>query len=319
MTKMMKAARLHQFGGPKVLVYEDVPQPEPGPGQVLIRVRAAGVGPWDGEIRRGEWKAIVDYALPLILGMDLSGEVEAVGYGVDGLLPGQAVYGVADMTLSGSNAEYALGRAEFLAPKPAVLDHVRAAAVPVVATTAWQMLFDLGGLASGQTALVHGAAGGIGQFAVQLARAAGARVLATASGRDIPYLRGLGADEVIDYRTARFEDVSRDVDVVIDTVGRDTRARSWQVLRPGGILVASSYPLTDDDEAAAAAHSVRATFVEGTSRADLLAELARRLDAGALAPDVGLVVPLAEARRAHEALDGGHRQRGKIVLVVRPD
>ncbi len=181
--RTMKAVRIHEFGDPDVLVYEDAPRPKPKAGQVLVRVHAAGVGAWDPDIRRGEWQEMIEYPLPLILGTDVSGVVEAVGSRVTNLQKGQEVYGVADMTLSGSNAEYALGKAGYFAAKPKSIDHVQAASVPVVAATAWQMLFDLAHLTEGQTVLIHGAAGSVGQFAVQFAKRKGARVIGNASGQ----------------------------------------------------------------------------------------------------------------------------------------
>jgi NADPH:quinone reductase-like Zn-dependent oxidoreductase len=313
---MMKAVRLHQFGKPNVLVFEDVLRPKPQQGQVLVRVRAAGVGAWDGEIRRGEWKSIFDYPLPLILGTDLSGTVAAIGAGVDRLQVGEEVYGIADMTLSGSNAEYAVCDAKFVAAKPKSLTHIQAASVPVVAATAWQMLFDIANLIQGQTVLIHGAAGSVGQFAVQFAKLKGIRVIVNASGRDADYLQSLGADEFIDYHSVPFETIVRDVDVAIDTIGGDTRTRSWGAIKKGGILVASSAPLNEADLATAAIHEVRTSFVYGTAHAELLGEIGRLIDAGRVKPDIGIVLPLLEAQKAHEIMDSGHHPRGKVVLQV---
>jgi NADPH:quinone reductase-like Zn-dependent oxidoreductase len=313
---MMKAVRLHQFGKPNVLVFEDVSRPETQEGQVLVHVHAAGVGSWDGEIRRGEWKSIIDYPFPLILGTDLSGTVEAVGAGVKHLQVGQEVYGIADMTLSGSNAEYALCEAKFLAAKPKSLNHMQAASMPVVAATAWQMLFDIANLMQGQSVLIHGAAGSVGQFAVQFAKHKGIHTIANASGRDADYLQSLGADEFIDYHSTPFEKVVHDVDAVIDTIGGETRTRSWSVIKKDGILVASSAPPTAADEAAAAIQGVRTSFVYGTAHAELLSQIGCMIDASEVKPDVGTVLPLLDVQKAHEMIDSGHHPRGKIVLQV---
>ena len=315
--KPMKAVRLHTYGAPDGLVYEEnVPRPEPAQNQVLVKIYACGVGPWDAEIRRGDWKSMVDYPLPLILGTEVAGKVAEVGSDVTNLQVGQDVYGVAEMTLSGANAEYGVIRSTTLAAKPKTLDYLQAAAVPVVAVTAWQMLFDLAQLQPHQTVLVHGAAGSVGQFAVQFAKLKGIRVIVNASGKDADYLQSLGADEFIDYHSVPFETIVRDVDVAIDTVGGDTRTRSWRVIKKGGILVASSAPPTEADKAAAAIHAVRTSFVYGTAHAELLGEIGRLIDAGRVKPDIGIVLPLLEAQKAHEIMDSGHHPRGKVVLQV---
>src|SRR6266513_1634409 len=233
----MKAVRLHGQGGPDHLVYEDVPQPHPGLGEVLVRVYATGVIAnelkWDVTYQT---KAGNPRALP-IPGRDLSGVVEEVGYGVSTLVPGSEVYAMLDYCCDGAEAEFTIALPHELAPKPGTLDHVQAAAVPLSALTAWQGLFEYAKLVAGQTVLIHGAAGGVGVFAVQLARWAGAQVIATASKRNRDFLCELGANEIIDYTTTRFEEVVQGVDFVFDTVGGDTLQRSWQVIKPGGVLV----------------------------------------------------------------------------------
>ena len=233
----MKASRVHRFGPPDVIAFEDIPRPEPAAGEVLVRVRAAGVGPWDAWIRAG--KSVLPQPLPLTLGSDLCGVVEGVGPGVAGFDPGDEVFGVTNKQFTGAYAEYAAAAAGMIARKPHRLGHVEAAAVPVIAVTAWQMLFDHARVAAGQTVLVHGGGGNVGALAVQLARHEGARVLATASAADLDYVRGLGANEVIDFRSARFEDVTGPVDAVIDTVGEAIQQRSFGVLKPGGVLVSA--------------------------------------------------------------------------------
>lgn len=309
----MKAVRMHDFGGTEVLFYEDVPRPEPGAGQLLVQVYAAGVGYWDGEIRRGEWRGMFDYPLPVILGTDVSGIVAAVGSGVTDLKVGDGVYGVVDMTLSGSNAEYAVGRAETLAPKPTTLDHVVASAIPIDAATAQIMVLDLAKVTSGQTVLIQGAGGGVGGYAVQFARRAGAHVIATASAADLDYVRDLGAEEVFDYRTTRFEEVVNEVDALIDPVpSSDVRDRSYGVLKLGGILVTSAI---DPGQETATQRGVRAAFVVGEVTTARLRELTPLFDEGALKPRISTILPLAEAKRAHEMLEN-HQHHGKIVLQV---
>ena len=315
--KTMKAVRLHTYGAPDRLVYEEnVPRPEPAQNQVLVKIYACGVGPWDAEIRRGDWKGMVDYPLPLILGTEVAGKVAEVGSDVTNLQVGQDVYGVADMTLSGANAEYGVSRSTTLAAKPKTLDYLQAAAVPVVAVTAWQMLFDLAQLQSHQTVLVHGAAGSVGRFAVQLAKRLKAHVIGTASAKDVEAVRALGADEAIDYRTIPFEQVVQNVDVVLDTVGGDTRQRSFAVLKPGGILIASSAPLTEAEQAIAKDKGVRAEFVESNVTTDLLNEITALLDDHQLTIQVGSVLPLEQAKRAHEMMENHQLPSGKLVLQV---
>ncbi len=306
----MKAVRMHEYGGPEVLHYEDAPRPEAKAGEVLVRVHAAGVNPADWKIRSGAFKAMGASPFPLVLGFDAAGTVEAVGDGVTGLAPGDAVY--AYIQAGGGYAEYVAFPAELAAPKPKTLDFVQAAAVPVTALTAWQALFDQGGLTAGQRVLIHGGAGGVGSFAVQFARNKGAHVITTGSAQNHDYLKGLGADEVIDYNTTKFEEVVKNADVVFDTVGGDTQQRSWQTLKPGGILVAIAQP---PDPKVAEAHGVRAAFLSSKSDAAQLTEIGGLIDAGAVKVFVGTVLPLAEAGRAHELSRQGHT-RGKIVLQV---
>jgi NADPH:quinone reductase-like Zn-dependent oxidoreductase len=313
-TPSMRAARVHVFGPPEAITVERLPRPAPGAGEVLVRVAAAGVGPWDGWIRAG--KSVLPQPLPLTLGSDLSGVVEAVGADVAGLPPGAEVYGVTNARFTGAYAEYALAEAARLALKPATLDHVRAAAVPVIAVTAWQMLFEHARVAAGQRVLVHGAAGNVGAYAVQLARRAGARVIATAGAADLGYVRDLGADEAIDFRTARFEAaLGGEVDAVIDLVGGVVQERSLAILKPGtGVLVSA---VSQPDQGQADRRGVRARFMLVDVTAAALAEIGRLLDAGEMrAGSVGEVLPLEEAVRAHRMLEGEPHRRGKIVLRV---
>src|SRR6185369_6723311 len=202
----MKAVRIHSYGGPEVLVYEDAPRPEAAAGEVLIRVHAAGVNPLDWKVRAGYVQEWLQHQFPLIPGWDVAGIVEAVGRGVEQFRPGDAVYGLLDISKNGAYAEYVAAPARSLARKPATVDHVKAAAVPIAALTAWQALFDVARLAAGQTVLVHAAAGGVGHFAVQLAKWQGARVVGTASAANASFVKELGAAQVIDYQSTRFEE-----------------------------------------------------------------------------------------------------------------
>jgi NADPH:quinone reductase-like Zn-dependent oxidoreductase len=308
----MKACRVHRFGPPEVICYEDIDPPVPGNDELLVRVAAAGVGPWDAWIRAGKSK--IEQPLPLILGSDLAGVVEAVGANVTAFHPGDAVFGVTNARFTGAYADYAVASAAMLARKPAALDDVAAASVPVVAVTAWQALFERANAASGQRVLVHGGAGNVGAYAVQLARQAGLRVIATAGAKDLDVVRRLGADQAIDYRAERFEDTVKDVDAVIDLVGGDMQARSFAVLRPGGMLVSSvTYP----DEKLAQQRGVKAGFFFVEVTTARLTTIARMIEAGTLTTNVGAVLPLADARTAHEMLEGARpRPGGKIVLRV---
>jgi NADPH:quinone reductase-like Zn-dependent oxidoreductase len=304
----MKAVRLHARGGPEALAYEDAPRPAPGEGEVLVQVHATAVTPTEFQwaptwtTRSGEARPF-----PLILGHEFSGVVAGVGQGVTAPALGEPVYGLNDWFRDGAEAEYCVARADEVAAKPRSVDHAHAAAVPISALTAWQGLFDRAGLAAGERVLIHGAAGGVGLCAVQLARWRGAQVIGTASAHNRDFVRGLGADEVIDYRATRFEDAVRDLDVVLDTVGGETLARSWGVLKPGGRLVT----VAASEEGAIAPRTRAAFFIVQANRVQL-GEIARLIDEGRLRPVVDAVLPLAEARRAY-----GHRAtRGKVVLSV---
>ena len=307
----MRAARILRFGPPDVIVTEELIRPLPGDGQLLVRVKAAGVGPWDALIREG--KSVVSQPLPLTLGSDLAGIVEDVGPGVSGFKIGDEVYGASNEQFTGAYAEYALVSAKMNALKPKTLSFVEAASAPVVAVTAWQMLFDYARATAGQTVLVHGAAGNVGAYAVQMARQADLKVIANTSARDAAYVRSLGADEVVDYRSARFEDLIPPVDAVIDTVGGETRERSFRVLKPGGILVSVVSPIPEETARHYGAKAVFFLVQVTTTRLKLIAEL---FDSGKLVPHVGSVLPLEEARAAHEMLDGAPHKPGKIVLTM---
>ena len=306
----MKAMVVSRYGGPEVLSYEDVPKPSLGEGDVLLRVEAAGVNPGEAKIRAGEFAAY--HTPPFILGYDLAGIVAETARGVTDAQVGDAVYTNCDSTRNGGNAEFVAVRASEIAPRPRTLDAVQAASVPLAGLTAWQALDDVAHLAPGQTILVHGAGGAVGSFAVQFAKVMGAKVIATATGEDLDYVRGLGADVVVDYKTEKFEDQAKDADVVLDTQGGETQARSWGTLRPGGILVATPGP---PDQNAAKAHGVRAMMVGVEPNAAQLGQIADLIDSGKVQTRVGLVLPLSEARQAHERLEAGGTH-GKIVLTV---
>jgi len=310
---MMKAVRIHNYGGPEALRYEDVPRPQPGTGEVLIRIHAAGVNPVDWKIREGYLKDILPCSLPLIPGWDVSGVVEKAGPGVSRLKDGDEVYGMPDISRDGAYAEYMVARESDIALKPKSLHHTHAAGVPMGALTAWQAMFDTAQLRAGQRVLIHAGTGGVGHFAVQLAKWKGANVIATASTRNQELLRELGADEPIDYTTQRFEDVAQDVDVVLDTMGGETQERSWKVLKKGGILVSLTEPPSAEK---AQAHGLRATFHSSHPSSAQLAEIAALIDSGKLKPLIDRIVPLSEARRAQELSQSG-RTRGKIVLRVK--
>jgi NADPH:quinone reductase-like Zn-dependent oxidoreductase len=311
----MMAWRMHEFGPPGTMQFQQIPRPDPGPGEVLVKVRAAGVGPWDGWIRAG--RSALPQPLPLTLGSDLSGEVRAVGPDVSDWRVGDQVYGVTNPRFIGAYAEYALASAAMIARKPTSLSHIEAASIPVIAVTAWQELSDQAQLKAGQTVLIHGAAGNVGAYAVQIARHAGIRIIATAAADDLSYVRELGADTVVDYQTQRFESVAREVDAVLDLVGGDTQTRSFQVLRRGGKLISA---VSQPDQELANIYGVDATFflVKVTTRH--LTEIAHLIDSGALRTRVGAVLPLADAREAHLMLEGMRsRPKGKIVLSVGPN
>jgi NADPH:quinone reductase-like Zn-dependent oxidoreductase len=306
----MKAIRIHEYGGPDQLRFEDAPVPEAGSGQVLVRVHTTSVNPIDYKLASGAFRQFMPLDLPWIPGGDFSGIVEAIGPRVTGVKPGDALYG--NNPGGGVYAQFVAVQADIVEPKPGRLSHMDAASVPGAAQTAWQALFDHGQLQSGQTVLIHAAAGGVGTFAVQLAHWKGAKVLATASAANAGYLRSLGADEVIDYRTTPFEEVAKDVDLVLDLVGGETQTRSFTVLKPGGRLVATVQPPSEEE---AAKHRVQAMMMSMQPSTERLARLGELLDAGTLRTLVTKTYPLARARDAWAEHLSGHA-RGKTGLEV---
>lgn len=301
----MKAVRMHMRGGPEKLVYEDIPKPVLSEGDALVRVYACGVSP-------GELSWSPTERLPVVLGHEISGIVEAPARDVREVKAGDAVYALTDFLRDGGAAEYIAVRGTDLAPKPNSLDFVQAASVPLSALTAWQALFDHGGLTNGQTVLIQGASGGVGSFAVQLARWRGARVIASDAARNADFLRRLGAEEVIDYASERFENRVSDADMVLDLVGGETLERSWGVLRRGGVLVTTVAPIPQEE---GAVHGVKGVFFIVKPSRQQLTEIARLIDEGHVRPMVDTVFPLERAREAFEK--GLSRQaRGKLVLQV---
>ena len=309
----MKAIRIHGRGGPDHLVYEDAPQPQPGTGEVLVRVYASGI--IANELHYDETyqtEAGVPRPLP-IPGHDVAGVVEEVGSSVTTLKKGEEVYALIAFDRDGSDAEYCIALPDELAPKPHTLDFVQAAAVPLTALTAWQALFEHAHLVAGQTILIHGAAGGVGVFAVQLAHWAGAHVIATASARNQDFLRQLGADETIDYTTTRFEEAVHNVDIVFDIVGGDTLKRSLQVVKPEGVIVSVVSPRPSLE--GAMARDVRFLWFIVEPNREQLIQIGELIDGGYVQPVLDSVLPLSEAHQAYEQGAKGHT-RGKIVLRV---
>jgi NADPH:quinone reductase-like Zn-dependent oxidoreductase len=302
---------LNSKAGPEALVLGDLPQPQPQTGEVLIHVHATAVMPTEFQwfptfnTPKGEPRQF-----PIIFSHEVSGVVESLGANVTGLKAGDAVYGINDWFTNGAQAEYCVAPAVNLAPLPASLDHVQAAVVPISALTAWQGLFERGGLQRGRRVLIHGAAGGVGTFAVQLAHWAGARVTATASAGNLEFVRALGADDVIDYQQTRFEEVVRGVDVVFDAVGGETLGRSWAVLKPGGVLVTVA-----TQSESAPDQRTRDAFMLVRSDGAQLAQIGRLIDAGEIAVYAEGSFPLAEAPEAYARAARG-KMRGKIALTI---
>ncbi|MFG2447499.1 NADP-dependent oxidoreductase [Nocardia fluminea] len=308
----MRAIGQDTFGGPEVLRVIEVDKPTPGPAEVLIRVHAAGVNPTDSW-HRGSG-GLFGTITPL--GWDVSGVVEAVGLGVTRFAPGDEVFGMPRLPrAAGTYAEYVTSPARHLARKPANLSHVEAAALSLVALTAWQALVDTADVRPGQRVLIHGAAGGVGHVAIQIAKARGAYVVATARAGNHDFVRGLGADEVIDYTTTDFVAAARDIDVVVDTVGGEYGPRSLRTLRPGGILVSLASPAEAALVEVARPLGLRAGFMMVEADSAGMRAIAELAEAGALRVEVDTVLPLELVSKAHEISDT-QRTRGKIVLTV---
>lgn len=308
----MKAVRIHQYGNSEVLKYEDAPMPEVASTDVLVRVVAASVNPVDWKIREGYLKEMISYPMPLTLGWDVSGVIEAVGADVTRFKVGDAVFSRPDIKRNGTYADYVAIRAEEVALKPKTISHVAAASLPLAGITAWEVLITAGQLKAKQRVLIHAGSGGVGSLAIQLAKSRGAYVVATTSGRNSAFVKSLGADEVIDYKTQKFQAVVKDVDLVFDTLGGEVQEVSWSTLKPGGILVSIVSP---PPEERAKALGVRSAFVFIQPSAAILAELAALVDAGSIRPIVGAEFALADIVKAHAYSQTG-RAVGKIVLYV---
>jgi NADPH:quinone reductase-like Zn-dependent oxidoreductase len=306
----MKAVVAHEYGAPEVLRYEDAPRPEPKENELLVRVIACGVNPADPLVISGRMAKEFGTHLPLIPGYDVAGIVETVGAKVTKFKKGDAVYGYA--LFGGGWAEYAVLAENEAALKPKSATFVEAAGVPMGALTSWQALIDTAKLSAGQTILIHGGSGGVGSFAVQIAKAKGARVIATASTANQDLLKQLGADVAIDYTKTKFEEVAKDVDVVFDTVGRDTLARSYPLVKKGGIVTTI---VSRPDPAQLEKYGIRGSSVWSHPDGNELSEITTLIEAGKIKPVVGQVMPLADAVKASQQAET-HHTRGKIVLKI---
>ncbi|MEO6837187.1 MAG: NADP-dependent oxidoreductase [Ginsengibacter sp.] len=308
----MKAIQIHQFGGPEVLKYEEVPRPSPAADEVLIKVYASGVNPIDWKIRAGLAQKKFPVLLPLIPGWDVSGEIEEVGSNILNFKKGEEVYCRPEPTRNGTYAEYVVVKANQVNTKPKSISHDKAAAVPLAGLTAWQGLFDFGKLEAGQKVLIHAASGGVGTFAVQFAKWKGAYVIGTASEENIDFLFELGADEVIDYKTEQFEDKVKDIDLVFDMVGGETQKRSLDVIRKGGTLITTVQPQNQEE---AKLKNIHLEGFMAQSLPEELQQIADLIDSGKMKPVISQIFSLTDAIKAHKEIETGHT-RGKIVLKV---
>ena len=310
---MMKAIVVHEYGGPEVLKYEDAPVPEPKENEVLVRVIVSGVNPADPLIVSGKYAKEFGTHLPLIPGYDMAGLVEKTGAKITKLKVGDSVY--AYLLWGGGWAEHVITNEREAALRPKSLTYVEAAAVPLAALTAWQALIDTAQLHAGQTVLIHGGSGGVGSFAIQIAKARGARVIATASTQNQDLLKHLGADVAIDYTKTKFEDVAKDVDVVLDPIGKDTLARSYGVVKKGGFIVTLVARL---DQTELDKNGIHGAWLSSKPDANELGEITKLIEEKKIKPIVTQVLPLSEAVKAHEQA-ATHHTRGKIVLKVADD
>ena len=308
----MKAIVIHTYGGPEVLKLEEAARPEPKEDEVLVRVIAASVNPVDVAIRQGYLARLIGDKFPLIPGMDAAGVVEKTGVKIGKFKAGDPVYAFFTLASEGGYADFVIAKENEVAPKPKSLTYAQAAAVPAAGSTAWKALVETADLSAGQTVLIHGGSGGVGHFAIQIAKARGARVIATASTANQEFLKQMGADVPIDYTKTKFEDIAKDVDVVLDAVGEDTLKRSYGVVKKGGIIVSI---VDDPDKAALDAHGIRGQSIRTDPKANVLEELTRLIEAKKIVPVVSQVLPLNEVVKAHEQIATRHT-RGKIVLQV---
>ncbi|MFL6518611.1 MAG: NADP-dependent oxidoreductase [Chthoniobacterales bacterium] len=314
-TSPMKAVVLRGYGGPEVSKLEDVPRPEPKDDEILIRVIAASVNPVDVAIRKGYLAELIGNKFPLILGMDAAGIVEKAGAKITKFKKGDSVYAFFTLASEGGYAEYVIAKESEAALKPKLVSYAQAAALPAAGSTAWLALVDTAKLGAGQTVLIHGASGGVGHFAIQIAKAKGAKVIATASTANQEFLNQMGADVAIDYTKTKFEDVAKDVDVVLDTVGGDTLKRSYGVVKKGGIIVSI---VDEPAQAEVDARGIRGVTLRAAPQAKVLEELAALIDAKKLTPVVSQTFPLADFAKALDQIATRHT-RGKVVLQVAPE
>jgi len=308
----MKAIVVHEYGGPEVLKYEDAPRPEPKENEILVKVIAAGVNPVDSAARSQKYARFMNITLPAIPGYDIAGIVERTGTSVTKFKAGDPVYAYIALDKGGAYAEYAVATEKEAAAKPKSLTYVEAAAVPLVSLTAWQALIDTAKLSPGQTMLIHGGSGGVGSFAIQIAKARGAKAFATASTPNQNLLKQLGADVAIDYTKQKFEDIAKDVDVVLDSVGKDTLVRSYGIVKKGGIIVSI---VGRPNQAELDKHGIRGASISVEPNSDELAEITKLIEEKKIKVVVSQTLPLAEAAKAQSQADTRHT-RGKIVLKV---
>jgi NADPH:quinone reductase-like Zn-dependent oxidoreductase len=308
----MNAVRIHEYGNVDVLKLEETPLPRIGVDELLIKIFASSVNPVDWKVREGHLQGMKLHHLPLTLGWDVSGVVEKTGSAVTNFKVGDEVFTRPAIERDGSYAEYIAVKADDVARKPRTVSHLQAAVVPLAGLAAWESLVQVANIQPGQKVLIHAGSGGVGHLAVQLAKAKGAYVIATASTRNVVWVKSLGADEVIDYKTQQFDEIVSDVDVVFDTVGGETQADSWKVLKKNGILVSITNP---PDEAIAAKHGVRSAFVFIKPNASSLQSLAELIDAGKIQPHIDRIFSLEQIKEAQTWSQSGH-SIGKIAIEI---
>jgi NADPH:quinone reductase-like Zn-dependent oxidoreductase len=311
-TATIKAVIIHSYGGPDVLKVEDVPRPVPKEDEMLIRVIAASVNPVDVAIRKGYLAELIGNKFPLILGMDAAGIVEKTGAKITKFKVGDPVYAFFTLASEGGYSEFVTANENEVASKPKTVTYAQAAAVPAAGSTAWQVLVDVAKLGARQTVLIHGGSGGVGHLAIQIAKARGARVIATASTANQDFIKKMGTDVAVDYTKTKFEEIARDVDVVLDMVGGETLKRSYGVVKKGGIIVS----IVDDlDQKELDAHGIRGVTFRCEPKASVLEDLAQLIDAKKITPVVSQTFPLSEIAKAQEQIATRHT-RGKIVLQI---
>jgi NADPH:quinone reductase-like Zn-dependent oxidoreductase len=307
----MKAVVLREYGNEEVLKLEEIDKPSPQANDILVKVHNIGVNPIEWKVRNGLGE-VFGMKLPIFLGSEISGTVESAGTEVKNFKAGDEIFGNINMIRGGGYAEYVLAKESEMAHKPTNIDFVQAAAIAVGALTSWKAIFTTGNLQSGQKVLIHGAAGGVGSMGVQLAKIKGAYVYATGSGKNEDFIKELGADEFIDYTKTNFEDVAKEVDVVLDSVGGETQTRSFEVLKKGGYLVSLVAPPSPE---LAEKYGVKATMIQSGPNGKLLEEIAELVEKGKLKAHIETIFPLSKIKEAHKLSESG-RTRGKIVLSV---